>query len=225
MKTIGPPSRTSGYSLIELLVVLAIVAILAIAAVTTIGDRPAGAVRAVMDQLEGVLVAAHKRTTSSPGDVTLSTNGVWGSTVNPATLTFTGANAPADSFRYVRGSREYDYAGIACGTDWADGAIASLKGVTPTDKDPFLDALNHPLFTGEANPAAPTVPPAPPANPPFVINGFSKRFDQGFYIAVVGMRGGVPMASGPVGVIVVPAGGNSIYKFYRTNSTETWRRL
>jgi prepilin-type N-terminal cleavage/methylation domain-containing protein len=203
-----------GYSLIELLVVLAIISVLSIAAVTTVGNRPAGAVRAVMDEVEGVLAAAHKRTASSPGDITLITGGVWGST---ASLTFTGANAPGDSFQYVSGTRVYDYAGIACGTNWADGAIASLRGVVPTNQDPFLDALSRPLFTGSANPGATGVP--------FVINGYSKRFSQGFYIAVVGMRGGTAFTSGPVGVIVVPGGGNAIYKFYRGNSTETWRRL
>jgi len=211
------PIRSLGFSLIELLVVLAIVAILAVVSVTTIGNRPASGVRAVMDEIEGVLSAAHKRTTSAPGDVALSTNGVWGSTINPATLTFTGANAPGDSFQYVRGSREYDYAGIACGTTWADSAITSLKAVKPTDADPFLDALTRPLFTGAANPSIGGVP--------FAVNGYSKRFSQGFYVAIVGMRDGNPVTGGPVGVLVVPGGGNSIYKFYRSNSTETWRRL
>lgn len=216
MSSRSHPIGVRGYSLIELLVVLAIISILSIAAVTTVGNRPAGAVRAVMDEVEGVLAAAHKRTASSPGDITLTTDGVWGNTANPTILTFTGANAPGDSFRYVSGSRVYDYAGIACGTNWADGAITSLRGVTPTNRDPFLDALTRPLFTGALNPGAGT---------PFAINGYSKRFSQGFYIAVVGMRGGSPFTSGPVGVIVVPGGGNSIYKFYRANSTDTWRRL
>lgn len=225
MRTPHHSNRISGYTLIELLVVLAIIAILAIAAVSTIGDRPGGAVRSVLDEVEGVLSAAHKRTTSTTGDITLITSGVWGSTVDPTILSFTGANAPGDSFRYVTGSREYGYAGIPCGTDWADAAITSLKTVTPTNADPFLDALSRPLFTGAANPAAATVPPAPPAAAPFVINGYSKRFSQGFYIAVVGMRNGIPIGSGPVGVLVVPGGGNSVYKFYRSNSAESWRRL
>lgn len=220
--------RMSGYTLIELLVVLAIIAILAIAAVSTIGDRPGAAVRSVLDEVEGVLSAAHKRTTSTPGDITLQTDGVWGSTINPTILTFTGANAPSDSFRYVTGSREYGYAGIPCGTNWADLAITSLQGVPPTDAEPFLGALATPLFTGGPNPVVAKVPPVatdPPPTVPFVINGYSKRYSRGFYIAVVGMRNGIPINGGPVGVLVVPAGGNSVYKFYRSNSAETWRRL
>lgn len=217
MRTPLHSNRMSGYTLIELLVVLAIIAILAIAAVSTVGDRPGGAVRSVLDEVEGVLSAAHKRTTSTTGDITLITSGVWGSTADPTILTFTGANAPSDSFRFVTGSREYGYAGIPCGTDWADAAITSLQLVPPTNAGPFKDALSRPLFTGAANPAA--------AGVPFVINGYSKRYSQGFYIAVVGMRNGVPIASGPVGVLVVPGGGNSVYKFYRSNSAESWRRL
>jgi hypothetical protein len=100
------------------------------------------------------------------------------------------------------------------------GTVATLRGVAAasvaTSKDPFVDALNRSLFTGAPNPGA---------GAPYVINGYNKRFSQGFYIAVVGMRGGAPFSSGPAGVIVVPGGGNSIYKFYRANSTETWRRL
>lgn len=222
MRTRCHSSPVSGYTLIELLVVLSIISILAIASVSTFGNRPAGAVRGVMDEIEGVISAAHKRTISSTIDVVLTTNGVWGSTVNPTTLMFTGANGTADSFMFVRGSRDYDYAGVDCGAGWADAAIASLKGVSPTDSGPFLDALARPLFTGTLNPiAAPT--PTDPA--PYVINGYSKRFNQGFYIAVVGIRDGNPVSGGPVGVLVVPGGGNSIYKFYRSNSAETWRRL
>lgn len=206
------PNKATGYSLIELLVVLAIITILAIAAVSVVGNRQAVAVRAVMDQVEGVLAAAHKQA-STGADVTLSTDGVWG---NSTFLTYTGALAPADSFRYVLRSREYDYAGIACGTTWADDAITSLKKVAPTDTAPFLGALDLPLFTGAANPTA------------AMINGYNKRYNQGFYIAIVGLRGStppIPVISGPVGVIVVPAGSGSIYKFYRSNSADTWRRL
>ncbi|WP_306589861.1 prepilin-type N-terminal cleavage/methylation domain-containing protein [Geothrix sp. 21YS21S-4] len=224
MRTSRHPSRASGYSLIELLAVMAIVAILAIAAVTTIGNRPGSAVRSVMDELEGVLVAAHKRTTSTLADVTLTTNGVWGNTTTPALLSFNGAaDLSGETFRYVRGSRDYDYAGVDCGNGWANDAVASLRTVVPTNADPFRDALTRALFTGSLNPPLPD--PTKPTVTSFVVNGYSKRFNQGFYIAVVGMRNGFPITSGPVGVIVVPGGGNSIYKFYRSNSAESWRRL
>lgn len=208
--------RASGYTLIELLVVLVIVGILAIASVQMIGNRPASAVHAVMDQLEGVIAAAHKGTTSTLGDITLTASGDW-TAATPATLTYTGASGPGDAFVYTPTSRDHQYAAIDCGSGWSDIAIASLKDqppfapVSPATTTPFLDALSNQLFKSGT--------PAP------VINGYSKRANSGFYIAVVGIRNGVPVDSGPVGVLVMPAGSGTIYKFFRTNSAEPWRRL
>lgn len=203
--------RASGYTLIELIVVLVIVGILGITAVQMIGDRPASAVHSVMDQLEGVISAAHKGTSSTLGDITLTATGNWTAST-PATLTYTGASSTADLFVYTPTSRDCQYAGVDCGNGWADNAIASLLTVPPFSTDTnFKDALgaNGNLF----------------ANHPAVINGYSKRANQGFYIAVVGIRSGVPVDSGPVGVLVMPAGSGTIYKFFRTNSAESWRRL
>lgn len=201
----------SGYTLIELLVVLVIVGILAIASVQMIGNRPASAVHAVMDQVEGVIAAAHKGTSSTLGDIALTATGDWTAST-PATLTYTGATGPADNFVYTPTSRDHQYAGIDCGKGWSDNAIASLGTVPPFQTDPTFKAAlgsSGELFkTGKA-----------------VINGYSKRANEGFYIAVVGLRGGVPVDSGPVGVLVMPAGSGTIYKFFRSNSAEPWRRL
>jgi prepilin-type N-terminal cleavage/methylation domain-containing protein len=203
--------RASGYTLIELLVVLVIVGILAIASVQMIGNRPASAVHGVMDQLEGVIAAAHKGTTATLGDITLTATGNW-TTATPATLTYTGASGPGDNFVFTPTSRDHQYAGVDCGSGWSDNAIASLVTFPPFSTDPnFKAALGSSgeLFkTGTA-----------------VINGYSKRANTGFYIAVVGLRGGVPIDSGPVGVLVMPAGSGTVYKFFRTNSAEPWRRL
>lgn len=205
--------RASGYTLIELLVVLVIVGILAIASVQMIGNRPASAVHAVLDQVEGVVAAAHQGTTSTLGDITLTATGNW-TAATPATLTYTGISGPADRFVYTPTSRDHQYAGIDCGSGWSDNAITSLKSVVPFSSDPnFLAALGS---TGNL---------FKPGNPPAVINGYSKRANQGFYIAVVGLRGGVPVDSGPVGVLVMPAGSGTVYKFFRSNSAESWRRL
>jgi prepilin-type N-terminal cleavage/methylation domain-containing protein len=205
----------SGYTLIEMLLVLAIVGIMAIASVQMIGNRPGTAVRAVMDELEGVISAAHKGTTSTLGDITLTATGNW-TAATPATLTYTGATGPSDMFVYTPTLREHQYAAIDCGSGWSDTAIASLKSVVPfapvapATTTPFLDALANQLFNGGFAP---------------VINGYSKRANTGFYIAVVGMRSGTPITSGPVGILVMPAGSGTVYKFYRSNSAESWRRL
>ncbi|GLH70052.1 hypothetical protein GETHPA_15850 [Geothrix rubra] len=203
--------RASGYTLIELLVVLVIVGILAIASVQMIGNRPASAVHGVMDQLEGVIAAAHKGTTATLGDITLTATGNW-TAATPATLTYTGSTGPADNFVFTPTSRDHQYAGVDCGTGWSDNAIASLVTFPPFATDPTFGAAlgaNSNLFkSGTA-----------------VINGYSKRANKGFFIAVVGLRNGVPVDSGPVGVLVMPAGSGTVYKFFRTNSAEPWRRL
>jgi len=211
MESRRPRKCVSGYTLIELLVVLVIVGILAIASVQMIGNRPASAVHGVMDQLEGVIAAAHKGTTATLGDITLTATGNW-TAATPATLTYTGASGPADNFVFTPTSRDHQYAGVDCGTGWSDNAIASLASVPPFKTDPAFGAAlgaNNNLFkSGTA-----------------VINGYSKRANTGFFIAVVGLRGGAPVDSGPVGVLVMPAGSGTIYKFFRTNSSEPWRRL
>ncbi len=205
----------SGYSLIELLLVLVIVGVLVLASVQMIGNRPATAVHSIMDELEGVISAAHKGTTSTLGDITLTATGNW-TAATPATLTYTGASGPSSNFVYTPTSRDHQYAGIDCGSGWSDDAIASLKDVVPfapvapATTTPFRDALANQLFKGSFAP---------------VINGYSKQANTGFYIAVVGLRGGAPVPSGPVGVLVMPAGSGTIYKFYRSNSAESWRRL
>jgi len=47
-----------------------------------------------------------------------------------------------------------------------------------------------------------------------LISGANKRFTSNFFIQVVSSRGGVPVAGGPMGLIVVLANGGTIYKFY-----------
>ena len=67
----------AGYSLIELLVVLAIVSILAIAGVTMIGNRQSGAVRGLLDEVEGALLNAHQAGSATGRDVAIVTWGSW----------------------------------------------------------------------------------------------------------------------------------------------------
>ncbi|HEX9080661.1 MAG TPA: prepilin-type N-terminal cleavage/methylation domain-containing protein [Holophagaceae bacterium] len=206
-----------GYTLIELLVVLVIVGVLAIASVQMIGNRPASSVRSLMDELEGVIAAAHKSTTSTLGDITLTASGNW-TAATPATLTYTGATGQADQFVYNPSSRVLQYAAIDCGSGWSNDARDSLAGVVPFSTTPaasntFLAAIasSAQLFKS--------------GNPAPVINGYSKTANSGFYIAVVGMRNGAPISGGPVGFLVMPAGSGTVYKFYRSSSADSWRRL
>jgi len=69
-----------GYSLVEMLVVLAIVAILTFVGLNSLGNRPSAAVRATLDEIEGVIMGAQKLSQARGGaDVFLVARGVWNS--------------------------------------------------------------------------------------------------------------------------------------------------
>ena len=72
-----PANPQKGFSLIELLVVLAIVGVLAIAGISMMGNRTGGAVRSILDELEGSLLDAHKFAVATGRDVTIRTRGNW----------------------------------------------------------------------------------------------------------------------------------------------------
>ena len=213
------PHRDNGYTLIELLVVLVIVGVLAIASVMMIGNRPASAVHGLLDNLEGVLATAQKGSTATLGDITLTATGNWTSST-PAKLTFTGASGTADAFTYDPHSRTQQYAGIDCGTGWADLAAASLATAFDAQKAGITDVNFLTNFKAALDPSANLF-----KSGSAVINGYSKRANVGFYIAVVGLRNGTPVSGGPVGILVMPAGSGTIYKYFRTSSADPWRRL
>lgn len=93
----------AGYSLIELLVVLVIVGVLAVVGTNMmIGNRQSGAVRSLLDELEGALSNAHKVSVATGSDVAIVTWGTWDA-ATPMTLAYGNANldqplppAPAD---------------------------------------------------------------------------------------------------------------------------------
>jgi prepilin-type N-terminal cleavage/methylation domain-containing protein len=211
--------RQPGYTLIELLVVLFIIGVLALASVWMIENRPASAVHGLLDNVEGVLTAAQKGTTSTLGDISLTAKGSW-STTDIATLTFTGASGSSETFTYNSTSRDQQYAAIDCGTGWADLAVTSLAAAFNQQKSGITDPNFVTNFQAALDPSANLFKTGTAT-----INGYSKRANSGFYIAVVGIRNGVPVSGGPVGVLVVPAGSGTIYKYFRTSSADPWRRL
>jgi prepilin-type N-terminal cleavage/methylation domain-containing protein len=229
----------AGYSLIELLVVLAIVAIITIVGVTVIGDRKTNSVRSVMDQIEGVLANAQNTAVLSSMDVYVSSTGQWtdgslvldGRALNTAAVSTplvaadikAGQDAkrlgsPAECFRSLYLSainKEHQSAGVDCGNGWyatARGTAQDLKLVAPVSTNPaLLNAMGTALFTGGDSCA--------------ILNGQTRRFETGFYIVVVGLAGGIPLAGGPVGIILVPQNSSNVYKFYKPSGSITWRRL
>jgi prepilin-type N-terminal cleavage/methylation domain-containing protein len=89
----------SGFSLVELLVVIAIVAILAIGGSMMISSRRSGAVRSLLDELEGAIASAHQSAVATGRDTALVCRGIWeGNTGNPFFLAYGDAElTEADS--------------------------------------------------------------------------------------------------------------------------------
>ncbi len=243
-----PQRKNGGYSLVELLVVVAIVGVLAIAGVTMIGNRQAGGVRAVMDEVEGALSNAHKASVATGRDVAIVTWGAWDAatplrlahgdaslldtdiqtTANnlllgtaPAAALGVAGQTVAVPFRFLPNDAVQTRARIVAvgSTQWSIVMQATAAGAT-----------NEVLTTVEPFKTGPMTGLVTDANnlfsfsatlQRFVISGSNKRFNSTIIVPVVGTTssgGAVP--GGPMGVIVVLANGGSIYKFYNPGAKD-----
>jgi prepilin-type N-terminal cleavage/methylation domain-containing protein len=261
-----PAFVNRGYSMIEMLMVLAIVAILAVVGVSMIGNKSAGSVRSVMDEVEGTLMAAQKLAVSAGKDAQIVTQGNWapGDIGNPPLIITYGANqtpanilaaglTAAESFKValvyngttpVGLARDHQYAGIVPVLGVGSGWWATSLTATGGRANPDLSAIS--LFTAPSGSS--TVATATSAFQGLLdngntsanlfqggvttntirVSGTNKRFDQTFFIKVVGLRGGSPIPGGPMGLLVGLANGATIYKFYNPgvlNGDGIWRRI
>lgn len=245
----------SGYSLIELLVVLAIVAILSIAGVTMLGNRQAGAVRAVMDEVEGALTSAHKAAAATGRDVAIVTWGDW-SAATPLIVAHGDASLSDVQIQTTANNLLLNIAPAAA-LGPAGQSVAIAFRFQPNDaiqsRARFV-AVGSPQWTnvmlpdaGRTNQALTSVEPfntgpmaglIADANNLFtfsavtrrvVISGSNKRFTDTLIIPVVGTSStGGALPAGPMGMVVVLANGGSIYKFYNPGARDSdgnWRRL
>lgn len=229
-------NRARGYSVIELLVVLFIIGILALVGIGQIGDRRASSVRTLVNQVDGILMQAQKASMSTGRDIMLSVNGTWttvgepslagssplvidGRPFDPAILapvaTSPRIGSDADRFvsRYSQKAKDHLYAAVATNAD-ANDAVADLAALPPfsTNAD-FLAAFNNRLSTGDAKNV--------------IVSGNTKRFLEGFSIAIVSIEGGTGnvWSSGPMALIVVPANSAATHRFYKAADGNGWRRI
>jgi prepilin-type N-terminal cleavage/methylation domain-containing protein len=118
-------------------------------------------------------------------------------------------------------TREHANAGVAVDPAWwpnAQGGSEAITSVPPfSSVSGFQNQLTaaNLLFTGAQNTG-------------FSISGTNKRFNQTFWIPVVGISNGNAVPGASMGIIFVQANGGTIYKFYNPgtkNGDGKWRRI
>lgn len=218
--------KEKGFSLTELLVVLAIIGILSVVGVTMIGNRKAGSVRALMDELEGSLSNAHKAAVATGSDVAIINWGTWGAGANrlviahgdarisdadlkttatnllvgtlpPATLAFGQTVAVPFHFQPNVASNERARIVLGGSTDWNDAMQPLPSGAVNQDITTVTPFKAGEAMAGLVN----------DANNFFngdrslvtnrtILSGSNKRFNTSFVIGVVGTSPNAGVAPG-----------------------------
>jgi prepilin-type N-terminal cleavage/methylation domain-containing protein len=251
---VGSKRSSRGYSLIELLAALVIVAVLAMVGISTLGSRSTSTVREVMDEMEGTLLAAQNLAVARSQTVTIATQGDW----EPATPLFLAydinqtptsviANNAASGNAYrlaltAKGTavaRDHMNAGIADATGigqnwWADALAAAPSGRSnddPSNGVPFNtgSATTNPFYQllSAANSGL-NLFQGPGKVHSVTISGSNKRFNTTSWVEVVSLSGGSAVPGGAMGLLVIPANGASVYKFYNPgviHGNGHWRRI
>ncbi len=248
--------KDRGFSLIEMLVVLVIIGILSVVGITMmLGNRQAGAVRALLDELEGSLSNARQVAVATGHDVAIVNWGIWEDGTNRLVVaygdasltdaqiqtiasgllvgvqpaaTVTGGQSVAVPLHFLPNVPSHTMARVALvGTDsWADAMRTTTSGATNRDITSVTPFKTTETMNGLVTNANNLFKTALNRT---VISGSNKRFTSTFIIPVVGTtRSGGSLPGAPMGLIVVMSNGASIYKFYNPGVRDgdgQWRRI
>ncbi|BDU68897.1 hypothetical protein GETHOR_09980 [Geothrix oryzae] len=208
-----PSKGSSGYSMVEVLVVLAIIGVLSLAYASYRSDKNGPAVRGTINGIVSVLVDAKTLARGTGSTVTLTPSG----TPPRAVLDYqstSGSGAPGQ-YAHAADSNisRYCIVDLDGSSTAGSAAIASLKADLQSTKVNNTSIFGSTAWTQSLF----------DSSKPFFFNSNGTASADAF-IAIVGSTEGVPLSDGPVGIILINASGN-IYRYYRTNSSSAWVRL
>ncbi|MEI6471356.1 MAG: type II secretion system protein [Holophagaceae bacterium] len=241
-------TRSSGYTMLELMLVMGIIGVLSMVGVTQVRTQNSGAVRGLLDEVEGALANAHQAAAATGRDVAIVTWGTWDvatpmvmahgeatlddPAIKTAATTLLGGGAPSATvavpFRFQAGDRGQSSARIVslASDQWSNVIQECSTGtnVNINDVAPFTGSggIMHGLTT-DSNLLFTG------ADHRVLVSGSSRRFASTFIIPIVGTTtSGSALPGGPMGLIVVLQNGAAIYKFYNPGSRDgdgQWRRI
>ncbi len=247
--------RSSGYSLLEAMLVMGIIGILSMSGVSQFQSRNAGAVRTLMDEVEGALGNAHRVATSTGRDTVLVTWGHWDAssplvlahgdaaivdadiqkivdgTTPTATLTSAQVSSVAAPFRYLAGDRVHLGARIVTvgSTEWANATAVTSSGAKNVDITTVQPFAATGVMNGLVADSNLLFLEDSSLSHRVLLSGSNKRSLSTFIIPIVGTTAsGRAIPGGPMGMIVVLANGGTIFKFYNPGIRDgdgQWRRI
>lgn len=210
-----PHPRSRGFTLIELLVVLAILGIATVAVVSFRIDRQTRAVKTVLKDLSGFLQDARNQARNGGEPLFLESVGS-GPTVALRFGTYPLDKDGAVDFTkpmQVRGNFTLERQhGLYANLDEGTG----LYDVADPDPDIIGEKVGGVRYVPEgAKCMLPATPATADTRFSFLPNG---DVNQSFFLAVVGLRGGVAYKHAPLGVVAAGPG-QGLRAYYRSSAT------